>query len=376
MEGTKESPFISKVLKRERLSKTGSSKNTFHIELLGSSNLEYEPGDSIGVFPYYPVDRIAPLMEKYFQGIERLEFRSESYSILELLTSKVNLDTFSKKFLRTLASLEIENRPLMDQLLEDKEACKAFIHDHIVESALMLFKPQFTNAGIDHQSLIDSLSPTLPRMYSIASSKLEHPEEIHLTVGTFSFEKQGHRCVGLGSNFLCYQAEVGATDIPLYIHRSPHFKLPPGGDEHIIMVGPGTGIAPYRAFLQERRAQKTEGRHWLFFGNRNQKTDFYYEDFLDEFSQTHSLKLDLAFSRDQPEKIYVQHKMEEKSREIWQWLEEGAHLYICGDARQMAKDVQEALQAIAQKEGGYSEEESKELLKRLRKEKKLLMDVY
>ena len=352
---TRSNPYLSKLKKRYLLNKEGSTKSTYHLELSASSDLKYAPGDSIAILPHYT--------EKSVESLR---------SILKTntdLTTKYNLDTFTKKFLRTLAELPISNRDTLEQLLTERDTCKAFIEAHTVESALRYFTPE----KIDVELILSSLSPILPRMYSIASSQIEHPDEIHLTVATFCYKKQWKTCTGLGSNFLCCNAEIDKTTIPLYIHKSEKFKLPTP-ETDIIMIGPGTGIAPYRAFLQERRAQKASGSQWLFFGERNRKTDYYYEDFLNKYSLP--LKLDLAFSRDQEEKIYVQDKMKKEGKELWRWIENGATLYICGDAKQMARDVQETLQEIAQSEGNLTPEESKNLLKSLRKDNRLQLDVY
>ena len=355
MQPTRHNPFQSKIKKRSLLNKGGSSKATYHIELESSPDLTFEPGDSIAILPHYCEAKVEPL-NAYFGKREDLH-------------NTYNLDTFSKKFLRALQDFEIQNSDMLSALLEDRDQCRAFIDEHTVLSALNYFKPQ----KIDVEALLASLSPILPRMYSIASSQLEHPNEIHLTVATFSYTKQGEVCTGLGSNFLCASAEVGVTSVPFYIHHSPKFKLP---DHHhdLIMIGPGTGVAPYRAFLQERRAQEATGRHWLFFGERNRDTDFYYEDFFTKYQLP--LKLDLAFSRDQEDKIYVQHKMRSNAKELWEWIDGGAHIYICGDAKRMARDVQDTLQHIIMDEGKQDESAAKTKLKEMRKSGQLRLDVY
>jgi len=371
METSRSNPFISKIKHRSLLNKEGSSKSTFHVELTAHPDLSYSPGDSIAILPQYSDERIESLL-KLFNNHDSFTYKDETHPLALLLKSKLNLDTFSKKFLRALSTQSINNQHVMKELLVDGEKSKAFINEHILESALAFFKPK----NPDIQALISSLSPVLPRMYSIASSQMEHPQEIHLTVATFTYRKQEQVCSGLGSNFLCFCAEQEKTDIPYYIHHSPKFKLPSSHSTDIIMVGPGTGIAPYRAFLQERRAHNSTGKHWLFFGDRNKETDFYYEDFFKKFQLTHHLDLDLAFSRDQRDKIYVQHKMHEQSKKLWEWLENGAHMYICGDAKQMARDVQQTLQQIAQAEGKLTEEGAKAFVKQMRKEQRLNFDVY
>ncbi|MCF7806132.1 MAG: sulfite reductase [Simkaniaceae bacterium] len=371
MESDRHNPFISKLLERKLLNLEGSSKKTYHISLACHPELTFQPGDSIAVFPHYKKEQITPLLDLLnTNGL--FSYRGEIHPLSFILAQKANIDSFTNKLLRAIATHDISHRALIETLLNDKDQSKAFIQEHTVESALNLFEPKF----IDVQMIVDSLSPILPRMYSIASSKHQYPNEIHLTVATFSFVKQGKLYAGLGSNFLCHAASIDQTPIPFYIHHAEHFRLPKDPHIPIIMIGPGTGIAPYRAFLQERSHFRSTGNHWLFFGDRNRQSDFYYEDFFTDFKKTHLLKLSLAFSRDQPQKIYVQDRMLEEARELWQWIQNGAHIYICGDAHRMAKDVQETLKQIAQIEGGLSEESALDYLKQLRKSKQLLLDIY
>jgi sulfite reductase (NADPH) flavoprotein alpha-component len=199
-----------------------------------------------------------------------------------------------------------------------------------------------------------------------------YPHEIHLTVAFASFELGGQTYFGVGSHFLCIQSAL----VPFYVQPSNHFTLPEDPTRPIIMIGPGTGIAPFRAFIQERLAHHAEGRNWLFFGERNRATDFYYSDYWLELEKQGRIRIDTAFSRDQAEKIYVQHRLLERKKSIWEWIQDGAILYVCGDAEQMAKDVDAALQQIAREEGQMSDEEARKFLKTLRQEKRYLLDVY
>ncbi len=220
------------------------------------------------------------------------------------------------------------------------------------------------------------LAPLLPRFYSIASSPSVHPDEAHLTVSLSSYEYKGEIRYGVASQFLCHLATPHVTPIPCYVQPAAHFTIPSHSHADLIMVGPGTGVAPFRAFVQERLAQNATGNHWLFFGERHRATDFFYEEFWTALAQQQKLKLDLAFSRDQAEKIYVQHRMEENGLELWNWLDRGAYLYVCGDADPMAKQVEQTLLQIFETHGKLSSEESKLFLKTLRKEKRFLSDVY
>ena len=192
----------------------------------------------------------------------------------------------------------------------------------------------------------------------------------------FTFTHQGEQRFGVGSHFLCNLATVNATEVPIYVQPAHYFALPPDDTTPMIMVGPGTGVAPYRAFMQERLVKGAQGKNWLFFGERNRKTDYFYEEDWSQWTAQGKLKIDLAFSRDQPEKIYVQHKMYENAKEIWAWLEEGAYFYVCGDAHRMAKDVEATLQKIIQEQGAMTEETARAYVKNLRSQKRYRADVY
>ena len=218
--------------------------------------------------------------------------------------------------------------------------------------------------------------PLLPRFYSIANSSLVFPNEIHLTVAFVSYVSNGRVRKGVGSNFLCTMAIPSITPIPIYLQPSHSFFLPEDPNASIILVGPGTGIAPFRAFLQERIATQAQGRNWLFFGERNRASDFYYEDYWTQLVKEGRLRLDLAFSRDSKEKTYVQHRMYEERKSLWSWLQEGAYFFLCGDAEEMAKDVEAMLQRIVHEEGKLDEEASRQYIRRMRTEKRFRADVY
>jgi sulfite reductase (NADPH) flavoprotein alpha-component len=254
-------------------------------------------------------------------------------------------------------------------LPENKGKLSEFLHTHsLLDLSGMHAAPDLSS--------ISKLMPLLPRFYSIANSALVFPDEIHLTVAYVTYVANGQIRKGIGSYFLCSYAQESMTPIPIYLQPSNHFTLPDDGGASIILMGPGTGVAPFRAFLQERLASSATGRNWLFFGERNRATDFYYEPFFTELAKAGRLRLDLAFSRDTAEKTYVQHKMYEERKSLWAWLQEGAYFYVCGDAEEMAKDVDAMLHRIAREVGGMTEEESHLYVKRLRAEKRYLTDVY
>jgi sulfite reductase (NADPH) flavoprotein alpha-component len=228
-------------------------------------------------------------------------------------------------------------------------------------------------------AFLAQLSPIPPRLYSIASAPAAHPGEVHLCVAIVRYETHGRKKSGLATGFLADHAKLNERNIPVYVQESKSFRLPADGARDIIMVGPGTGIAPFRAFLEQRALDGATGRNWLFFGEQRRATDFLYGDeFLAWQKQSRLYRLDLAFSRDQPHKIYVQHRMKEQARELWAWLQGGAYFYVCGDAHRMAKDVHQALIDIAQEQGGLAAEAAAEYINGtlMRTERRYLRDVY
>ena len=240
------------------------------------------------------------------------------------------------------------------------------IVDFLLDSPKLGFKPQ---------EFVNLLRKMQPRLYSIASSLKAHPEQVHLTVDTLRYDTHGRPRKGVSSTFLADRA--GEAAIPVFIQQAKHFRPPEDRSRPMIMVGPGTGIAPFRAFLQERQATASPGKNWLFFGAQKSATDFFYREELEALQSAGYLhKLSTAFSRDQAQKIYVQTRMLEDAAELWQYLEEGAHFYVCGDAKRMAKDVDDALHKVIQTSGGLSEEGAKEYVAKLKKDKRYQRDVY
>jgi sulfite reductase (NADPH) flavoprotein alpha-component len=238
---------------------------------------------------------------------------------------------------------------------------------------LLLAHPAVKFAPADFVKLLKKLPP---RLYSISSSPKAHPGQVHLTVGVLRYPSLARQRKGVCSTFLTERAETTAP-LPVFIHENKNFRPPSSGDTPMIMIGPGTGIAPFRAFLQERRAIGATGKNWLFFGDQRAATDFIYRDELETMHHDGLLsRLDLAFSRDQAEKVYVQHRMRENARELFDWLEQGAHVYVCGDASRMAKDVHETLHELVQTAGGVTREKAAEYIARLTAENRYQRDVY
>ena len=377
---SKSTPFLAKINQKRRLARDGSTKQTFHLELdIKSSGIKYKPGDSIGVLPKNDMALVHQYLQVLNASGEELILDSRSgatVSLKDFLSYKANLARLQSSFIKTILEYEKlpEKRTTLENLLipENKPQLLQYLAEH---DPLHVLK-EYQSKDIPLQLICSHFAPLLPRFYSISSSQKAHPEEIHLTIALFTFAHAGQQKRGVASHFLCEFAEEVVTHIPIYVQPSQSFLLPDELNAPIIMVGPGTGVAPFRAFLQERQASGSSGKNWLFFGERNKKSDFFYEEYFTDLELSQKLRLDLAFSRDQEEKIYVQDKMLQSSKDLWNWLQEGAYFYICGDAERMAKDVDLALLQIAQKEGGLSEESAKAYLKSLKAEKRYRADIY
>lgn len=333
----KSRPFPSTLKTNRRITHDGSAKETRHIELLlEGSGLEYEAGDALGVMPRNCAEFVAEILQSSGHGGDEM----------------IQLPDGGESTLARGLTDHYELKPFLTTLPEP---------------------------GKSPAELVADLRKLQPRLYSISSSPKAHPGEVHLTVGVVRYEIDGRARKGVCSTFLADHATRAGGDstAPVFVHRSPNFRLPGDGGKPVIMVGPGTGIAPFRSFLQERRATGAAGKNWLFFGDQKRATDFLYEDELISMAKDgHLTRLDLAFSRDQAEKIYVQHRMLEQAGELWNWFQDGASFYVCGDAFRMAKDVEAALLQVAQTAGGCSADGAAEWLAGLKKEKRYLRDVY
>ena len=367
----KNNPYLSKLLVNQMLT-LGSDKETRHFEIsLQGSGLSYEPGDSLGVLPFNCPKVVEDLMEATgFTGSEEIKIAEETICLKDALTSRYACTVLSKIQIKKFN--ELAQVSALDDLLkiENKEALIEYMWGR---ELIDLFK-EYPQGEISVENFVGLLRPMPPRLYSIASSLTAHPEEVHLTVAVVRYDTYGRKRKGVCSSYL---AERVGDSIPCYFHPNKNFKLPDDTEKPIIMVGPGTGIAPFRAFIEERKATGATGKNWLFFGDRSQKTDYLYGNEWESYHKDGLLnRLDLAWSRDQDKKVYVQHKMLEKGAELWNWLNNGALFYVCGDASRMAKDVDQTLRAIAQEQGSMSEENSAIWVKSLQKEKRYLKDVY
>lgn len=343
----------------------------FEVSLAGSG-LAYEAGDSLGVFPTNdPVQVDAVLAAAGLSGDEMVE--SAGATLRQVLLSQVTLREPSRQMLAAILEKNPSTASQLSELI-DPEA-KSVMDDWIDGREVVDILEMFPGAEFTADELVKVMRKLQPRLYSIASSPKAHPEAVHLTVAVVRYELHGRKRQGVASTYLADR--VDDRMFPVFIHSAKHFRPPEDVNLPLIMVGPGTGIAPFRAFLQEREATGAPGKTWLFFGDRNRATDFLYEDEITSWQNKGVLhRLDTAFSRDQAEKVYVQHRMLEKAGELWKWLDEGASFYVCGDASRMAKDVDEALHRVVEQAGGKTKEEAAAYVEEMKKSKRYRKDVY
>ena len=372
---SKSNPFPARLLTNRRLNGPGSAKETRHFEIsLQGSDLAYEAGDALGVIPANCPGLVAEMLAAMqCDGEEAVKLPSG----VETSLRKALLDNFQITRISSAFFAEFAHRSNDAQLLELAAPGKSaelekFLHGREVIH-LLLAHPTARFAAPEFVALLPKLQP---RLYSISSSPKAHPGEVHLTVAVVRYEGHGRCCHGVCSTFLADRV-TQETPVPVFVHTSANFRVPQNPAAPMIMIGPGTGIAPFRAFLEERRATDSPGKNWLFFGDQSQTTDFLYRKELESFRQDGYLtRLDTAFSRDQAEKIYVQQRMLEQGAELWSWLQEGAHLYVCGDAKRMARDVDAALHEVIRTAGGQSAEAAMEYVRRLKQDKRYQRDVY
>lgn len=370
---SKTRPFPSPILKNYNLNR-GGAKETHHVELsLEGSELTYEVGDALGLVPKNDpavVDEILANLPFNTDTEVPLPDGREG-DLREALISHYDIGTINKPLIQKWQKRS--GSPFLRSLVEadDKQAFADFSWGRDLIDLVCDHPADFS----DGEDFVGVLKKLQPRLYSIASSPNAHPGEVHLCVGIVRYESHGRKRGGICSTFLSDRSE--GIDPGVFVHHNKAFRLPENGDTPLIMVGPGTGIAPFRAFLEERKISEAKGRNWLLFGNPHQATDFLYQEELEGFVADGMLqRLDLAWSRDQKDKVYVQHLMIEHGAELWKWLEDGAAFYVCGDASRMAKDVDDALHAVAEKHGGMSAEEAVEFVKQLKKDKRYQRDVY
>jgi sulfite reductase (NADPH) flavoprotein alpha-component len=370
---SKEKPFYSNIITCRELTPPQSKKKTLHISLnLENSQITYRPGDCIGILPTNSPFEVQKIIKILGNSTIESPYTGECLSLESFLLTKANISSVSKKLIQHLVDIQRNEtkKEELQSLLSDKQKFK----ERIPTYRLWDFLEQYFSPSLKAQDLANKLTRLLPRLYSIASSQNHVGNEVHLTVALVDYTNQNKQRLGVCSRFL-YESN-NEQPIPIYLQKTRDFLLPENPSKDLIMIGPGTGIAPFRAFMQERLTQSASGKHWLFFGDWHENEHFYYKEEWLPLVKNKKLRIDTAFSRDQDHKIYVQDKMKEYSQELWQWLQNGACLYVCGDASKMAKDVDLALQEIAQAEGNLSEEDAKAYLKQLRKEHRYLRDIY
>ncbi|GAB3852424.1 assimilatory sulfite reductase (NADPH) flavoprotein subunit [Hymenobacter terrigena] len=369
---TRENPWPARVLESIRLNGRGSDKETYHIELdLAGSGLRFAPGDALAVRPR----NHDPLVEEVLRAARLsdsapVQLGAESLPLAAALASRRELTVLTRDVLERYAALAPHAE--LHGLLADTTRLQPYLYGRDVADLLT----DFPTDQLTAQTLADTLRPLPTRAYSIASSLLAHPDEVHLTVGAVRYEAHGRRKHGACSSFLADRVAVG-EEVRVFVEHNEYFKLPQNPGTDIIMIGAGTGIAPFRAFVEERVELGATGRNWLLFGNPHFTTDFLYQAEWQQHLKRGSLaKLDVAFSRDQTEKIYVQDRLLENSREVFGWLENGAQFYVCGDKNRLGGAVQTALAQVVQKEAGLSAEDAAAYVKNLRKQRRYLEDVY
>jgi sulfite reductase (NADPH) flavoprotein alpha-component len=373
---SRNNPFQAKVLKNINLNGTGSSKETRHIELsLKGSGLSYAPGDALGIFPANDPELVASLLEEMEWDEETdviINKQGETLPLKEALSSHFEITLLTKKILQQAAAFteNVELQKLV--LVENASQLKEYCNGRDLLDMLRIFGPWNASA----QDIVSLLRKMTPRLYSIASSIAANTDEVHLTIGAVRYMANERNRNGVCSILCAERVQEGDT-LPVFVQANKHFYLPESQDIDIIMVGPGTGIAPFRSFIQERTVNKGTGRSWLFFGDQHAASDFLYQNELEKYQQDGVLtKLDTAFSRDSDQKVYVQHKMLENSKELFEWVENGAYFYVCGDKEHMAKDVNEALISVIEKEGAFDREAAEAYLKDMQKQGRYQRDVY
>ena len=367
---SKKNPYMATILEKVKITGRDSDKEVYHLELsLEESGLTYEPGDSLGIYTVNPRSLVEQILQKtgfdpeYIVSLDGTEMSISDALLHHLEITVLTFDTVKKYYEKTKLSE-------LGKLLNDDKLLDEYLYGHDLLDILEDFPFDW-----NPNKLIEVLRQLPPRLYSISSSQDSIGDEVHVTVSVVRYERKNRLRQGACSSFLADNIEID-DQVPVFIEKNPSFKLPANGAK-LIMVGAGTGIAPYRAFLQQREADNKEGGTWLFFGDRRFQSDFLYQTEWQKWLKSNHLeKMDVAFSRDQEEKIYVQHKLIENQNEIYTWLEEGAHFYLCGDMKSMAKDVNRTLLDIIKTQGGVSIEKAEEYVKKLKREKRFQQDVY
>ena len=373
---TRANPFPARLLVNRRLSGPDSAKDTRHFEIdLIGWGLSYEAGDSLAVYATNDSELVDEIIYAIgATGDEQVPRpKGAPTTLREALLRDYGITQPTPKFLKAITA-RANSSTLLKDLLQPKR--KEDLDRYLWGMEVIDFLSEHPSAKFSPQEFVGLLTKLQPRLYSVASSLKVYPEQVHFIVDVIRYESHGRVRRGVASSFLAERADD--VPVPVFPSVAKHFHLPENPDTPIIMVGPGTGVAPFRAYLQERKAIGAKGKNWLFFGSQHHHCDFAYGDEFEAFKKEGILtRLDCAWSRDQPEKIYVQHRLMENAAEIWKWLDaEGAHFFVCGDARRMAKDVDATLRKIVQEQGDKNFEEANEYIEKLKSDKRYKRDVY
>ncbi|SFL68834.1 sulfite reductase (NADPH) flavoprotein alpha-component [Gracilibacillus orientalis] len=371
---SKSNPYTAEVLDNIILTGKGSNKETRHIEIsLEGSNLHYEPGDCLAIYPKNDPALVQAIIKEFQWNAEQtipINKQGEIRSVQEALTSIFEITRLTKGLLEK-ASTYFDNEKL-HELVADSEKAKTYIDGRDLLDLIIDYPPK----QLDPTSIMHFLRKIPARQYSISSSYQANPDEVHLTLATVRYHTHGRDRSGVCTGEIADRIKPG-DQLNVYVHKNPNFKFPMDEETPVIMIGPGTGIAPFRGYIEEREELELKGKTWVFFGDQHFRTDFLYQvDWQNWLKQGYLSKMDVAFSRDNEQKVYVQHRMQEKAKELFEWIEAGAHLYVCGDEKRMAKDVHEAFVTIISQQGNLSEEAATEYVNKLKQEKRYQRDVY
>ncbi|CAH1461777.1 TPA: NADPH-dependent assimilatory sulfite reductase flavoprotein subunit [Klebsiella pneumoniae] len=368
---TKEAPLTATLSVNQKITGRNSEKDVRHIEIdLGDSGLRYQPGDALGVWYQNDPQLVKELVELlWLKGDEPVTVEGKTLPLSEALQWHFELTVNTATIVENYATLTRSESLL--PLVGDKAQLQQY-----AAATPIVDMVRFSPAQLDAEALIGLLRPLTPRLYSIASSQAEVESEVHITVGVVRYEIEGRARAGGASSFLADRVEEDG-EVRVFIEHNDNFRLPANPETPVIMIGPGTGIAPFRAFMQQRAADGAQGKNWLFFGNPHFTEDFLYQVEWQSYVKEGLLtRIDLAWSRDQQQKIYVQDKLREQGAELWRWINDGAHIYVCGDANRMAKDVENTLLEVIAEYGAMDAEAADEFLSELRVERRYQRDVY
>lgn len=369
---TKENPYTATLSVRQKITSRDAEKDVEHIEIdLSGSGLHYQSGDALGVWPLNASDLVQEILDlNQLNGNETIQLSDgRETDIRTALTESADITQNTPAFVQQYA--ELTNNEELKTIAADKTQLDAYLAATPPVGVFAAYPHP-----LDAQTLYSLFRPQTPRLYSIASAQDEVGEEVHLTVGVVRFDHHDHTYTGAASGYLGERLKEG-SEIRVFVEPNPNFRLPQNGDTPIIMIGAGTGVAPFRSFMQQRAANGDSGKNWLFFGNQRLADDFLYQLEWSDWRKDGLLtRADLAWSRQGEHKVYVQHKITERAAEVWNWLQQGAHIYVCGDAARMARDVENALIEVIETQGKLSRDEAEDYLNDLREDKRYQRDVY